>query len=270
MTPDTDTARIRQDSAQGGAATRAEGTAANAAQGAAGAAEQPSNTTNRRGILRAALGIAAATIGVGAVVETRSGTAHAASVAFDASGYGGIAVLGTGSSGATGISGSSTDGFGVHGGSMSASASAAGVHARGYGAATELIGTSDDGNGVVAQSATFDAIHAIGGGGIRSGVFAEGRGGYGVAATSTGGGGRAAVYGIGISGSVGVQASSDSGYGVSAQGGLAPLYLKPAGSVGPPSSGTHQLGELFVDSSGSLYFCVAGGAPGTWKRVSLI
>jgi hypothetical protein len=62
-----------------------------------------------------------------------------------------------------------------------------------------------------------------------------------------------------------VQARSTSGIGVLATGGLAPLRLVPSGS-GPPTTGTHAVGEFFVDENGAVFVCTA--APGTWNTVS--
>jgi hypothetical protein len=62
----------------------------------------------------------------------------------------------------------------------------------------------------------------------------------------------------------GVFASSTEGYGLVAIGGLAPIRIRPAAASGAPTSGTHALGELFVDTNGVLYRCVAAGTPGTW------
>jgi hypothetical protein len=57
-------------------------------------------------------------------------------------------------------------------------------------------------------------------------------------------------------------------YGLRAVGGLAPLLLVPAhGRVGPPTSGTHLQGEIFLDTNAALFQCVADGTPGTWVRV---
>jgi hypothetical protein len=231
---------------------------------------RPEKRTSRQGILRMAMSAAAATVGAGTVIAHTSSPARAGNLVgiFEASGYGGIAVLGTGDNGATGVSGTSSTGIGVHGSSTGADSTAAGVQGIGYGAAAGVLATGANGNGLVAQSATFDAIHAIGGGGIRSGVWAEGNSGYGVAANSTGGGARAAIYGIGYNGAVGVQGTSDSGYGVSAQGGSAPLYLKPAATAGAPTSSAHLQGELYVDSRGALFFCQQSGTPGTWKQLA--
>ena len=59
------------------------------------------------------------------------------------------------------------------------------------------------------------------------------------------------------------------GYGGSFRGGLAPLKLEPSISQGPPTDGTHSMGEFYVDNQGVLYFCVTDGTPGTWKTVTL-
>jgi len=77
----------------------------------------------------------------------------------------------------------------------------------------------------------------------------------------------AAVYGSTNGSGPGLGGSSAQGYGVEAQGGLAPLHLVPAGAAGSPTGGTHIVGELFVDSDGVLYSCQAAGTPGTWGPV---
>ena len=65
-----------------------------------------------------------------------------------------------------------------------------------------------------------------------------------------------------------MQGQSTTGLGGSLQGGLAPLRLVPAASgTGAPATGAHAAGELFVDAAGSLYYCRAGGTPGTWTRL---
>jgi hypothetical protein len=70
---------------------------------------------------------------------------------------------------------------------------------------------------------------------------------------------------------IGVRGMSKHGYGATLQGGQAPLRLLPAETAGKPASG--QVGELFVDSHGDLYFCkVTGsqvtGSPPTWKKIA--
>lgn len=51
----------------------------------------------------------------------------------------------------------------------------------------------------------------------------------------------------------------------------APLRLVPADSdrgLGAPTSGIAATGSLYVDFAGSLFLCVAGGSPGTWRKLS--
>jgi hypothetical protein len=90
--------------------------------------------------------------------------------------------------------------------------------------------------------------------------------------------------GIGVQGNstravdgVGVQGMSDVGYGGRFEGGRAPLLLVPApGTSGPPTTGKHEIGELFVDSDGNLFLCKQGSplppeppGPGIWFRIQL-
>ena len=67
----------------------------------------------------------------------------------------------------------------------------------------------------------------------------------------------------------GVQGTSASGVGGTFQGAAAAVRLVPTGSAGAPTTGTHQAGELVVDSAGALYLCTTAGSPGTWKSVVL-
>jgi hypothetical protein len=67
----------------------------------------------------------------------------------------------------------------------------------------------------------------------------------------------------------GIDASSFAGTGVVASGALAPIRLVPAASgSGAPSTGTHQIGELYVDSVGALFYCRTSGSPGTWVTIA--
>jgi hypothetical protein len=79
-----------------------------------------------------------------------------------------------------------------------------------------------------------------------------------LAVTNTGNGNNVAVVAQNVSGS---------GYGVQAMGGLAPLWLVPNGTSGPPTTGGHNPGEVFVDANFALFHCVGAGTPGTWVRV---
>jgi hypothetical protein len=68
-------------------------------------------------------------------------------------------------------------------------------------------------------------------------------------------------HGVGVSGYGGR-------YGAILQGGGAPLRLLPGGSAGPPSAGHHEVGELYVDSAGGLFFCKQSGVPGKWAKLA--
>ena len=81
--------------------------------------------------------------------------------------------------------------------------------------------------------------------------------------------GQAAVYGSSAGTGPGVEGQSASGYGLAGSGGAAPLFLTPAASPGAPSTGTHALGELYVDSGGVVYSCRTAGTPGAWSPVLL-
>jgi hypothetical protein len=76
------------------------------------------------------------------------------------------------------------------------------------------------------------------------------------------------VAGFGTNGS-GVYGNSTNKYGGDFQGGLTPLKLEPSSTSGSPTTGTHSMGEFYVDNQGVLYFCTANGTPGTWKAVML-
>lgn len=59
-------------------------------------------------------------------------------------------------------------------------------------------------------------------------------------------------------------------YGVVANGGLAGLRVSPVGATPPAIQGgpSRAIGEIVLDGLGDLWFCVAGGAPGEWRRLS--
>jgi hypothetical protein len=77
------------------------------------------------------------------------------------------------------------------------------------------------------------------------------------------------VYG---EGGTGVKGKSYTGLGGDFSGATAPIRLQPATTSGAPTTGTHKRGELYVDSQGQLFLCVAdsvSGNAGTWKHVHL-
>ncbi len=120
-----------------------------------------------------------------------------------------------------------------------------------FGKNPDNIGVRGDGkNGVYGESTTGNGWGAVVG---RS----TGRGGIG-------------TYGE-CSGGTGVKGVSTSGYAGVFEGGKAQLKLKPAGSAGKPTSGTHAKGEIYMDSAGALFVCVASStatAAAKWKKLS--
>jgi hypothetical protein len=117
--------------------------------GAAGNSQQ--ERTNRRGLLRAALGAAAATVGAGALLETQKGTAEAAWSFYEsAQNSGNIAIEGQGFYGAYGVVGTCDN-----------TAGAVGVWGQiPKGSGTGVIGSSDSGTGVSASSASGTGLYA--------------------------------------------------------------------------------------------------------------
>ena len=51
-------------------------------------------------------------------------------------------------------------------------------------------------------------------------------------------------------------------------GGRSAIYMPPSAAAPTNDTYEHARGELRVDSSGILWFCVANGAPGTWRRLA--
>jgi hypothetical protein len=69
-------------------------------------------------------------------------------------------------------------------------------------------------------------------------------------------------------GDTGVYGSSATGVGGVFAGGQAPLLLIPSGTVGPPTTGIHQQGEVVVDANGVFWVCIAATTrAGTWKSL---
>ncbi len=134
-------------------------------------------------------------------------------------------------------------------------------------------------NGVsYTADATADGIQGYATGANNAGVFGrnnltDGIGISGAAPNGTGAFGES-LNGFGVGGrsttGVGVQGSSASGYGGAFAGGMAAIRLTPSASgTGAPTTGGHQVGELYVDSAGVLYYCTVAGSPGTWLPVLL-
>jgi hypothetical protein len=86
--------------------------------------------------------------------------------------------------------------------------------------------------------------------------------------TGVRGEGKTGVHGKATSGN-GVFGESGSGYGAVLKGGRAAIRLVPATTVGKPTTGNHQIGELYLDKVGTLFICTVAGTPGTWKKVTV-
>src|SRR5262249_55528306 len=157
-----------------------------------------------------------------------------------------------------GVSGISTSGD--QQGLFAFSNTGKGIAARGV--AVGVDASSTDGNAGI-------AVHGTG----RIGVHAaSNNSSVGIALLANGGGVGANVDGtaaglVSSGGQVGVTASSVSGLGAELSGGEAPVRLVPAATAGAPKAGVHKRGELYVDSQGQLFLCVADGTPGSWKHV---
>lgn len=163
---------------------------------------------------------------------------------------GGVGVFGDGVYNAIGVYGHSGNSHGVQGvanegvGVYGLALNPGGIGVQGIGASSHGV------HGLVGSPATAPSSYA------QAAVFGQAAGGL------------AALRGVAASGA-GLNAVSTAGYGAALTGGRAPLRLVPASTAGAPASGSHLLGELYVDKNGVLYLCTVAGAPGTWKRVSL-
>ena len=103
--------------------------------------------------------------------------------------------------------------------------------------------------------------------GSQIGVFGTaGQGGYGIAGLSNAGALSVGVLGRADEG-YGLVGSSDTGISILARNG-GRIQQQLRSTVGAPTIGTFNKGEMVRDLSGDLYLCVATGAPGTWQKVT--
>jgi hypothetical protein len=184
------------------------------------------------------------------------------------SGWGGYFTSASG----IGVNASGGTGTGVNasGGTAGVTASSAGVGVQAAGKTAGVQAQASSGYGVLGQLGSGPALPST-----QAGVAGQASGFPGVAATSDTHEGvlGSSTSGTGVRGTSrsgnGVTASSNGGYGVQAQGGKAQLYIVPAGTAGAPKSGSHRLGEIFLDRAGSLFVCTAAGTPGTWHHINV-
>ncbi len=172
-----------------------------------------------------------------------------------------VGVRGTGAVG-SGVQGDSTSGTGVNG----LSSSGPGVYGQsttGYGVGAQ----SSSGNGLVAFSTTGHGVTAQSSSGF--GIHAESTNSLAVHAVSTN------SVGGEFSGLVGINAygytqGGIGGTGLHAGGDRASIYIEPQGAAPPSRSEGYNAGDLHVDSSGALWFCVTTGtgAAAKWRQLA--
>jgi hypothetical protein len=188
------------------------------------------------------------------------------------------AVEGTHSGSGPGVRGHSAGDTGVEG--ISTSLSGIGVEGIAQGSnGTGVMGTGRYGvwgesnqagfYGVFGRNTNVDGTGVRGQGGTGVWGSSSTTGYSGVYGQHTGSGYGVVADGSGSSGA-GVLGRNSSGYGGQFEGGKAQLMLKPGGSAGKPG-GSHTKGEIYMDSAGTLFVCVASTTSTTtakWKKVS--
>ncbi len=131
-----------------------------------------------------------------------------------------------------------------------------------------ILGEVKMGPSVAIHGISYEPDHDDQGSGTA--VFGENKGvGVGVSGSSVSG---VAVLGNSKNGTA-VRGISTGGIGGVFEGKKSPLQLRPQeGSIWPPQQDEfiHEMGEFHLTQKGELFFCIATGSPGTWKRVSLI
>ena len=143
---------------------------------------------------------------------------------------------------------------GVHG--MSNYHNGSGVWGENIKGGIGVKGSANEGTGVLGTSSGIGVVgdtNSDNGHGV-SGI--NHAGGTGVEGSSVGG--------------TGVEGRSLHGYGGDFSGGLAQLHLSPGPAPGRPTdNNNHKLGELYLDSVGSLFLCISAGTPGNWVQIQV-
>jgi hypothetical protein len=194
-------------------------------------------------------------------------------------GIGGFGVLGETRTGGAGVMGRGEFAPGVRG--ETSEIGVAGVEGKHLNAgfqAIGVLGTTNDGVGVLGlgkvgvrgKSDTLGhaAVYGEHTSGQGPGVVGDGTGwDAGVLGRSPDGDGVKGEGAIGVRG----KATASYGYGGWFEGvGRAQLKLEPASTAGPPTTGSHQVGEIYLDARGSLFVFTSQGptSPGTWRRIA--
>lgn len=204
---------------------------------------------SRRHALRAAGVLAAGAVAGGAGIIAAASPAAAATGTFDG---GSPAVSANGGAGAGSV----------------------GVNAQVYGSsgiAVDGLSSGNDGIGVRGDGVGFGVLGNSSNG---IGVYGETMGLFGIYGNSAGGTSSAGVYGRSMNGrglhgygDVGVYAQSLN-VGVSIDAEQTSLRFSTAATSPFTSGATYQTRDIVVDSTGVIWFCVAGGTPGTWRMLA--
>ncbi|MEY2567072.1 MAG: hypothetical protein QOE35_1601 [Actinomycetota bacterium] len=153
------------------------------------------------------------------------------------------AVLGDNTGNGPGVQGRSANGVGVWG---TCNTTSAGVEGSNTWTGPAVRGLGTGGNGIFANSQNNDATF--------SEIINPSNNLAGVHGKTAGGG--SGVYGE----------ATGAGIALRGAGGRAQLLLTPGSASNAPASGSHLMGEVYLDVNGVQWLCVGGGSPGTWVR----
>lgn len=139
-----------------------------------------------------------------------------------------------------------------------------------------LQGTATTGTGVVASSVSGAGLSASTSANNSAAVDVLNPNFYGISSNGTIGVVGQAVPGgsIGVMGTAGATVSGSGGSfsgptGATIGGTKVTIQMTPSSEPAPPSaSTTYYQGALIVDNAGALWYCVASGAPGTWRQLA--
>ena len=118
-------------------------------------------------------------------------------------------------------------------------------------------------------SSNAEGLDGISSGPLGTGVYGQSDNGIGVLGQATG---QVAGQGVGVFGNslntsgIGVEGSASQAGGLGAYliGGRAPLHLVTASLSGPPMSGAHAIGDIWMDNLGIPWICITDGTPGVF------